>query len=260
MKDRSHDDAMAEVFQKDPSYAAKLLNSILENGSKGELMIALRQLNHAGYRAALREVSPLIDLDPHPDTPEGKRLDTLVTLIEAYEDRHYPIPAPDPLEAARFRQEQEGKPMNITRYDDDVVAWASEQARLLRAGRFDLLDIEHLADEIEDVGKSEQRELASRMAVLLAHLLKWQYQPERQGSSWQRTITDQRARLDRRLKKTPSLQSCLSDNDWWQDAWADAVDLAARETGIDAARLPDACPWSQAEILSQDWLPAPAST
>ena len=67
---------MAEVFQKDPSYAAKLLNSILENGSKGELMIALRQLNHAGYRAALREVSPLIDLDPHPATPEGKRLDT----------------------------------------------------------------------------------------------------------------------------------------------------------------------------------------
>ena len=61
---------MAEVFQKDPSYAAKLLNSILENGSKGELMIALRQLNHAGYRAALREVSPLIDLDPHPDTPK----------------------------------------------------------------------------------------------------------------------------------------------------------------------------------------------
>lgn len=64
-------------------------------------------------------------------------------------------------------------------YDTDIVAWAQEQARLLRAGRFDALDIEHIAEEIEDVGKSEQRELENRMAVLLAHLLKWQHQPDR---------------------------------------------------------------------------------
>ncbi len=57
-------------------------------------------------------------------------------------------------------------------YDIDIVAWAQEQARLLRAGRFEALDIEHIAEEIEDVGKSEQRELASRLAVLLANLLK----------------------------------------------------------------------------------------
>ena len=62
-------------------------------------------------------------------------------------------------------------------YDQDMMAWAAEQARLIREGRFDQLDIEHIADEIEDVGKSEQRELASRMAVLLAHLLKWQVHP-----------------------------------------------------------------------------------
>lgn len=146
--------------------------------------------------------------------------------------------------------------MTTTRYDDDVVAWANEQARLLRAGRFDLLDIEHLADEIEDVGKSEQRELASRMAVLLAHLLKHQHQPERQGSSWQRTITEQRARIRRRLKKTPSLKGCLSDTDWWLDAWGDAVELAARESGLDTTHFPLACPWTAAEILDDDWLPA----
>lgn len=62
----------------------------------------------ADYKAALREVSPLIDLDPHPDTPEGERLDVLVTLIQAYEAKHYPIPAPDPIEAIKFRMEQEG--------------------------------------------------------------------------------------------------------------------------------------------------------
>jgi len=59
-----------------------------------------------------------------------------------------------------------------TSYDSDVIAWAQEQVNLLRSGQFSLLDIEHIAEEIEDVGKSEQRELASRMAVLLAHLLK----------------------------------------------------------------------------------------
>ena len=61
--------------------------------------------------------------------------------------------------------------MGTTRYDEDVLAWAREQAQLLRSGRYAELDIEHLAGEIEDVGKSEQRELESRMAVLLAHLL-----------------------------------------------------------------------------------------
>jgi hypothetical protein len=77
---------------------------------------------------------------------------------------------------------------NIATYEQDVVAWASEQARLLRAGRLDLLDIEHIAEEIEDVGKSEQRELANRMSLLRAHLLKWAYQVDRRGNSWRRTI------------------------------------------------------------------------
>ena len=69
-----------------------------------------------------------------------------------------------------------------TSYEADVVAWANEQASLLRAGRFELLDRDHIAEEIEDVGKIEQRELGSRMSVLLAHLLQWRYQPERRGS------------------------------------------------------------------------------
>ena len=66
--------------------------------------------------------------------------------------------------------------MVLTRYEQDIVAWANEQATFVRNKQFDLLDLEHIAEEIEDVGKSEQRELASRMAVLLCHLLKWKYQ------------------------------------------------------------------------------------
>ena len=86
---------------------------------------------------------------------------------------------------------------NMHRYDSDVIAWANEQARLLREGQFSKLDIEHIAEEIEDVGKSEQRELANRLVKLLSHLLKWQFQPSRKGSSWEITIRNQRRAIHR---------------------------------------------------------------
>lgn len=141
------------------------------------------------------------------------------------------------------------------RYDQDIIAWANEQARLLRAGQLDQIDIEHIAEEIEDVGKSEQRELASRMAVLLAHLIKWQYQPERRGASWEVTIRTQRNGIARRLRHTPSLANAMQDPDWWADAWDDALDAATRETGL--ADLPRTCPWDREQVLAADWLPPP---
>ncbi len=142
-----------------------------------------------------------------------------------------------------------------TSYEKDVVAWAKEQAALLRAGQFSALDIEHIAEEIEDVGKSEQRELASRMAVLLAHLLKWQCQPERRGASWQTTLRIQRAAIVRRLDKTPSLKPMLSDGEWISDMWGDARQLAATEMQIGVALLPESCPWSMAQVLDEGFLP-----
>ncbi|WP_058554955.1 DUF29 domain-containing protein [Thiohalocapsa sp. ML1] len=140
-----------------------------------------------------------------------------------------------------------------TLYDTDIIAWANRQAALLRAGRFTELDIEHVADEIEDVARSEQRELGSRMAVLLAHLIKWRHQPERRGRSWQLTIRNQRHGIERRLARTPSLKHSLCDPDWWADAWADAFGLAFKETGLDD--LPESCPWPTEQILNPDWLP-----
>lgn len=142
-----------------------------------------------------------------------------------------------------------------TTYDADIVAWASEQSSLLRAGRFSDLDIEHIAEEIEDVGKSEQRELAGRMAVLLTHLLKWEYQPERRGSSWEDTIRTQRERIERRIGKTPSLKASLADPDWQADAWGDAVDDAVKETGMARKVFPKSCPWSKEQIMAQDFYP-----
>ena len=141
----------------------------------------------------------------------------------------------------------------LTTYKQDIVAWAQEQAQFIRAGRFDLLDLEHIADEIDDVGKSEQRELASRMAVLMAHLLKWQYQPERSGSSWQRTIKEQRKALGLHIKQVPSLKQKLYDPEWLEGVWSDAVTLAVKETSL--GDFPETCPWSIDEVLSADWLP-----
>ena len=140
-------------------------------------------------------------------------------------------------------------------YDKDVVLWSREQATLLRTGQFSQLDIEHLADEIEDVGKSEQRELASRMIVLLVHLLKWQLQPSLRGSSWETTIKTQRNGIIRRVSNTPGLKATLAEADWQIDVWADVIDQAVKETGLKEDVFPVPCPWQMEQVLSAGWFP-----
>jgi hypothetical protein len=148
-----------------------------------------------------------------------------------------------------------GKVLASTSYDADIVAWAREQAALLRAGKFARLDIEHIADEVEDVGKSEQRELANRLALLLAHLLKWHVQPERRGNSWLGTIKAQRVEIAELLEEAPSLNGRLTEDRWMCRAWQKAVGLAMQETDLAEERFPADCPWSQAEMLDPDFLP-----
>ena len=142
-----------------------------------------------------------------------------------------------------------------TPYETDVILWSQEQARALRERDFSRLDIEHLADEIEDVGKSEKRELASRMAVLLAHLLKWRSQPERRSQSWRNTINLQRKRIALLIKATPSLEVVLSEPDWREAMWLDAIMQASRETGLDEGAFPEARPWNLNETLAADFWP-----
>jgi hypothetical protein len=143
--------------------------------------------------------------------------------------------------------------MTTISYESDIAAWANEQANLVRNKQFDLLDIEHIAEEIEDVGKNEQRELTSRMSVLIAHLLKWQFQAERRGVSWTRTIKEQRKSLAFHLKQVPSLRANTADAEWQEAVWADAVTLAIKETGIE--NFPEYCPWTIDNILTNDWFP-----
>jgi hypothetical protein len=153
------------------------------------------------------------------------------------------------------RPKAAGAESAATAYDKDVILWSEQQARLLRAGRFDELDVEHLADEIEDVGKSEKRELASRMAVLLAHLLKWSRQPKMRSNSWRSTIVVQRKRVALAIKATPSLRAVMRDPDWREDMWLDALAQAQKETGLALEDLPAACPWTMEQAAEQDFWP-----
>lgn len=107
------------------------------------------------------------------------------------------------------------------------------------------VDIESLIEEIESMSANERRELINRLAVLLAHLLKWQYQPSFRGRSWQLTLKEQRRQLQRLLKDNPSLQAKL--HDFIVDAYGDAILLAAKEIGLDESVFPTECPYSQSQ-------------
>lgn len=139
-----------------------------------------------------------------------------------------------------------------TDYDTDFHAWAQEQAGLLRAGRFSQLDIDHVAEEIEDLGKRERRALQSRLGVLRGHLLTWRYQPEYANrKSWRATINAQRRSLAQLLGENPSLRAGLPQV--IDRAYADGLDLAVAETPLDYGAFPATCPWSGDEILGDHW-------
>lgn len=140
-----------------------------------------------------------------------------------------------------------------TLYDRDFYAWANEQAALLRAGKLSAADIEHIAEEIESMGRSEMRELVNRLTVLLTHLLKWQCQPGGRGNSWRLTIKEQRNQLVRHLRYNPSLKSRLVEA--IDDAYSDAILSAARETNLDLSAFPPVCPWVAGQIIDADFWP-----
>jgi hypothetical protein len=141
--------------------------------------------------------------------------------------------------------------VHLNGYEQDFYAWTQEQANLLRSGQWQLIDIQNLAEEIEDMGWAEKRELESRLEVLLMHLLKWQFQPSLRSRSWQLTIKEQRLRLQRHLKQNPSLKSVIPD--LFADAYRLAVVKAEQETGLDI--FPDVCPYDFDQVISEGFLP-----
>jgi hypothetical protein len=141
----------------------------------------------------------------------------------------------------------------MTLYDTDFYAWAEQQTKLLRSGQLAQADIEHIAEEIESMGRREKRELLSRLAILLMHLLKWQVQPMLRGNSWRATIKVQRRDIERHLADNPSLKAKLPEI--LAAAYGDATLLASRETGLPEASFPPSLPWSFEQIMDGGFWP-----
>lgn len=139
-------------------------------------------------------------------------------------------------------------------YDSDFYAWTRTQADLLRHGRFEQLDIAHLIEEVEGLGRSERRQLESRLEVLLVPLLKWQFQPERRGRSWRATITEQRRKLVRLLAQNPSLKSELPES--FAEAYQDARLAIVAQTDLPEETFPANCPYTLEQLVNRDFWPA----
>lgn len=143
--------------------------------------------------------------------------------------------------------------MNEVKYEQDFYGWTQEQARLLREGRFAELDVANVVEEIETLGRGERRELVSHLNVLLTHLLKWAYQPERRGPSWRLTLEAQRLQTRQHLRENPSLKPYLDDA--MELAYRLALIETERQTRLSRKRFPAVCPWSFEQAIADDFWP-----
>jgi hypothetical protein len=136
-------------------------------------------------------------------------------------------------------------------YDRDFYSWSLEQARLVREGRWDSVDRENVAEEIESLGREQFNKLESALRVLLVHILKWDHQPERRSRSWAISIKDQRIAFELVLQDNPGLQGRRDEA--LARAYRRARLLATNETGLDEATFPDTCAYSWDEIILREF-------
>jgi hypothetical protein len=137
-------------------------------------------------------------------------------------------------------------------YEADETAWLDATADLVRAGRFDQLDAANLAEYLTDMAQRDRREVLSRLVVLLAHLLKWEFQPDRRSGSWQGTILEQQREL-RQLLESGSLHNHAVAV--FAGAYVDARKEAAAETGSARDLFPQECPWDLETALADSGAP-----
>lgn len=138
-------------------------------------------------------------------------------------------------------------------YLADFNSWIAQTTQLLRERRWHEIDVTHLIEEVEDLGKSERRGIASQLTRLLLHLLKWQYQPQRRSDSWLDSITDARTQIELAVEDSPSLRSYPAEQ--LEEIYQRARRQAAKQTNMDISVFPDACPYSPELVLAEDWLP-----
>lgn len=140
-------------------------------------------------------------------------------------------------------------PSNL--YETDFYAWTLEQSRLLKAGDFTHLDVVNLIEEIESLGKQQRQELRNRLGILIGHLLKWNYQPDKRSKIWRATIREQRREISQLLQENSSLKPYLIEA--IALAHKSGLDLVVKETPLDYEDLPDDCPYSPEQLFDPDF-------
>lgn len=138
-------------------------------------------------------------------------------------------------------------------YLADFNAWVTQTTQLLRDRRWHEIDVAHLIEEVEDLGKSERRGIASQLTRLLLHLLKWHYQPQRRSDSWLDSITDARTQIALAIEDSPSLKSYPAEQ--LEESYQRARRQAAKQRKLNISVFPQTCPYALDLILSEDWLP-----
>ena len=133
-------------------------------------------------------------------------------------------------------------------YERDIVLWSERMVELLREGRFDELDLENLIDEVGDLGKRERDRLLSSIRLILHHLLKWEYQPEKRSRSWAKTIQRERVNIQGYLEETPSLRRVISTAGI-ETTYKTARRHAAIEADLPLKTFPSSCPYKPSQIL-----------
>jgi len=141
----------------------------------------------------------------------------------------------------------------LTSIDDDFALWAAEQAALLNSGRLDRVDIENIVEELEYLGGSQKSEIEKRLRVLLAHLLKWEFQPAQRSNSWRATLVEQRTEIAEVIRRSPSLKRYPADV--LGRAYEVAALRASGETGLPLTAFPQTCPHTIQQILDPEFLP-----
>lgn len=138
-------------------------------------------------------------------------------------------------------------------YETDFTLWTVRQAELLRAKKFEQIDLDNLVDEVAAMGRNEHDKLGSRIETLLMHLLKCQFQPEHKSGNWLGTLREQRSRIARLIRHGPSLDKYVMP--YADESYPSAADRAAAETGLPRSTFPIANPYSREQILDPHFGP-----
>ena len=138
-------------------------------------------------------------------------------------------------------------------YEYDFYAWTQAQINILLNQQWSQLDVKNLIEEISSLGKRERQELRNRLSILLGHLLKWEYQPNKRTRSWLATIKIQRREIIKLIKDNPSLQSYLIEA--LQEAYQNGRDLAVGETNLPFATFPEQCLYLWENIINENFYP-----